>query len=52
MIGPPDGSILVTSLRVRSGEIGFQLDPWSVERNRTLPAAWRTAGSWGENWIG
>src|SRR5437868_14002141 len=36
-IGPPLLCCLAWSLRVRSGLIGVQLLPPSVERNRTLP---------------
>src|SRR5579864_2179884 len=36
-MGPPLLCCLVLSLRVRSGLIGFQFFPPSVERNNTLP---------------
>ena len=37
VIGTPPGPCFVLSLRVRSGLIGVQLVPPSVERNNTLP---------------
>ena len=38
VMSPPEGWSLSGSLRVRSGLMGSQLLPWSVERNTTFPA--------------
>ena len=53
-MGPPDGSIVVKSFRVRSGLMASQLLPWSVERNTRLPRHVENVGVMGrkENGIG
>ena len=51
-MGPPEGSRVEGSWRVRSGLMASQLSPWSVERNTMLPVTYRTLESCGENLMG
>src|SRR6516225_7953842 len=51
-IGPPLLCCLLLSLRVRSGEIGVQCWPPSVERNSTFPPRYTSLGSVAETAIG
>src|SRR5262245_48115267 len=52
VMGPPDHCCLLLSSRVRSGLIGFQLMPPSVDLNRTLAAWYTVFESCGEIKIG
>ena len=52
VMGPPEATVRSGSSQVRSGLIGSQLPPSSVERNTTLPAASSTHGSWREESTG
>src|SRR6476646_5595644 len=52
VIGPPDATCLLLSLRVRSGLMICQFTPSSVDLKRTCAAKYKVLGSCGENTIG
>ena len=52
VIGPPEGFCFDLSFLVRSGLIGVQLCPWSVDLKTISPAVYKTLGSCGEITIG
>src|SRR5260370_3272088 len=48
VIGPPEGFCLDLSLRVRSGVMGVQVWPLSVDLKICYDAEYKVLGSWGE----
>src|SRR5262249_30878413 len=52
VMGPPEATCLLFSLRVRSGLMICQLMPSSVDLNSTCAAKYRVLGACGENTMG